>query len=91
MGDYFNLELGKNRGLLHLFIFYDFRLRTKQYIWQISYELHQAEDDVTAGGTNSVLRKHRSKRHQADLELFNQFKQKLDTPSWLPELKGFYY
>jgi len=46
---------------------------------------------VTAGGTNSVLRKHRSKRHQADLELFNQFKQKLDTPSWLPELKGFYY
>jgi hypothetical protein len=54
------------------------------------HELHQAEEDVTADETNSVIREHRSKRHQTDLELFNQFKQKPDTPSWLPELQEFY-
>jgi hypothetical protein len=54
------------------------------------HELHQAEEDVTAGETNSILREHRSKRHQADLGLFNEFKQKPDTPSWLPELQEFY-
>lgn len=54
------------------------------------HELHQAEDDMTVGGTNSIIREYRSKRHQADLELFKQFKQKQDTPGWLPELQEFY-
>ena len=52
--------------------------------------LHQAEDDLRADETNSILYEHRSKRHLADLELFKQFKQKPETPSWLPELQEFY-
>jgi hypothetical protein len=71
-------------------IFNDFHYRTKQYIRQIFHELHQAEDDVTAGRSNSILRDHRSKRHKADLGLFNQFKRKQDTLSWLPKLQEFY-
>ena len=54
------------------------------------HQLNQAEDDVIAGEPNCVLREHRSKRHLADLELFKQFKQKPDTPSWLPEMQEFY-
>ena len=54
------------------------------------HQLHQADDDVRADETNSILCEHRSKRHLADLELFKQFKQKPETPSWLPELQEFY-
>ena len=54
------------------------------------HELHQAEDDVTVDETKSILCEHRSKRHLIDLELFKQFKQKPETPSWLPELQEYY-
>ncbi|MDB3910617.1 hypothetical protein N9381_02215 [Paracoccaceae bacterium] len=54
------------------------------------HELHQAEGDVTIDETKSILCEHRSKRHLIDLELFKQFKQKPETPSWLPELQEFY-